>query len=538
VPWNRPQTTPRSTRRRLALSLAIAAALGSPARAPGRHQPQQARPDGRVRLLSAPASGDALDLALAYLGAHTSELGLTTADLSTLSLATRYRTDTLGTNLFFQQKLAGIPVFNAITSVHVLDSGAILAINNTAVGNIASKLTSTLPLVTAAGAYQAALANLGKPNAVAVPLRVLDPVRQGVAFTGAGATKRPVPVQLMYFQQPTAPVRLAWEVYAMTKGSEVWYVHVDAANGAILQKVNLVTELAKFRAYPFNSESPISTEVPADLHQELVSEFGDTVASPQGWVSGSTTTGNNVVAVEDRDNTDLDGYQPTGSGAAGSKVFDFVHNDLRNPCEQPGPARERAERHRQPLALRRLQPAQPQHQPRSDDHEPVLLEQRDARRDVEVRLHRGRRQLPADQLLARGHAARLRPGVRPGQDGSGTNNANFFTPPDDGVTPQLLPPAMQMYEWSPPGALRVNLPVGFKDFDDGDNSLSAATASFGASLKSLSEAQRTGDVPARQRRQPGRRHRLVNDGCEPLVGFTAGKIALLDRGLCEFGSRC
>ena len=26
-----------------------------------------------------------------------------------------------------------------------------------------------------------------------------------------------------------------------------------------------------------------------------------------------------------------------------------------------------------------------------------------------------------------------------------------------------------------------------------------------------------------------------NDGCEPLVGFTPGKIALVDRGLCEFG---
>jgi hypothetical protein len=121
------------------------------------------------------------------------------------------------------------------------------------------------------------------------------------------------------------------------------------------------------------------------------------------------------------------------------------------------------------------------------------------------------------------------------QDGSGTNNANFFTPPDDGITPILLPPAMQMYEWSPPAVVRVNQPADFADFDDGDAILSAATASFGASLRDLDEAARTGELELGDDGSTGDGTGTANDGCEPLVGFTPGKIALLERGLCEFG---
>jgi hypothetical protein len=119
------------------------------------------------------------------------------------------------------------------------------------------------------------------------------------------------------------------------------------------------------------------------------------------------------------------------------------------------------------------------------------------------------------------------------QDGSGTNNANFFTPPDDGITPMLLPPAMQMYEWSPPGVVRVNLPATFADFDDGDKVLAAATASFGTSLADLTEAQRTGDVELGNDGSTGDGTGTVNDGCEPFVGFTPGSEdpSIVDRRL-------
>jgi extracellular elastinolytic metalloproteinase len=100
------------------------------------------------------------------------------------------------------------------------------------------------------------------------------------------------------------------------------------------------------------------------------------------------------------------------------------------------------------------------------------------------------------------------------QDGSGTDNANFATPPDG------IKPRMQMYLWTAPGAyqLHVNTPAPATYF--------GAPALFGAPLTA---AGVTGDVV------------VVNDGtgtptdaCEAITNNVSGKIALVDRGTCNF----
>jgi extracellular elastinolytic metalloproteinase len=531
-----PKSLPRRARRpwRPVLVLAGVVLLGAPLAAAV--SPPSLGPDHQVRLLSAPSGADPLDIAGDYLAANAAALGLTAADVAALALEHQYRSDTLGTNIFYLQRVGAIPVFNAITSVHVLDSGAILAVNNRAIGELSSKVSTTIPLLTAASAYTQALGYVGKSGAIAVPLMPLDPVRQGMAFTGVGATKRPVPVQLLYVQRNDGAVRLAWEVYAMTSRDEVWYLHVDAVDGSLLGKHNLVNNLHKFRVYPFDSESPISTESPTDLGHQLVSEFGDLEASPLGWITGSSTTGNNVVAVEDRDDdVATSGYQPAGVGVPGSLVFDFAHDDSRNPCEQPTPLVTVASN---PANLKPCDPYDPlDHNTNLDAAIVNLFYWNNVMHDV--MWHYGFTEAAGNfqqtNFTTEGTWRDVDPVLAEAQDGSGTNNANFFTPPDDGVTPLLLPPQMQMYEWSPPGALRVNEPAGFEDFDDGDNSLSAATASFGVSLADLAEADRTGDVELGDDGSTGDGTGTVNDGCEPLVGFTPGKIALVERGLCEFG---
>jgi hypothetical protein len=101
------------------------------------------------------------------------------------------------------------------------------------------------------------------------------------------------------------------------------------------------------------------------------------------------------------------------------------------------------------------------------------------------------------------------------QDGSGTNNANFATPPD-GISPR-----MQMFIWTPPPTLTVNLPVVIA----GD--YLAGSADFGAVLNGTGVngiVELVNDGTA-----------TVTDACEPLVGFTPGRVAILDRGSCEFG---
>ena len=98
------------------------------------------------------------------------------------------------------------------------------------------------------------------------------------------------------------------------------------------------------------------------------------------------------------------------------------------------------------------------------------------------------------------------------QDGSGTDNANFATP-RDGRSPR-----MQMFLWTGAGATH--------EVVEGSDATEAMGAQFGPALST------TGIAGAIQ---------LVNDGvgttsdaCEAIVGSLSGKIALVDRGTCNF----
>jgi PKD repeat protein len=109
------------------------------------------------------------------------------------------------------------------------------------------------------------------------------------------------------------------------------------------------------------------------------------------------------------------------------------------------------------------------------------------------------------------------------QDGSGTNNANFATP-DDGFNPR-----MQMYLWtggtSLGSYLDVNSPSGIA------GSYNSTDATFGPGLPATPI---TADVVlVTDGTAP------TNDGCETLTngGQVSGKIALIDRGNCNFTAK-
>ncbi len=102
------------------------------------------------------------------------------------------------------------------------------------------------------------------------------------------------------------------------------------------------------------------------------------------------------------------------------------------------------------------------------------------------------------------------------QDGSGTNNANFSTPPDGSS------PRMQMYIWndgSPTNLLTVNSPAAIAG-----GYLSTPSTTFGLQITATTNI--TGNI------------QLMNDGsADPTLGCVAspagsltGKIALIDRG--------
>lgn len=99
------------------------------------------------------------------------------------------------------------------------------------------------------------------------------------------------------------------------------------------------------------------------------------------------------------------------------------------------------------------------------------------------------------------------------QDGGGTDNANFATPPDGRA------PRMQMYLWTGAGAtheVSVTAPVA--------RNYGALGADFGASLTATGVAGTVATTtPA--------------DGCTAISTPLAGKVALIDRGACDFSTK-
>jgi hypothetical protein len=101
------------------------------------------------------------------------------------------------------------------------------------------------------------------------------------------------------------------------------------------------------------------------------------------------------------------------------------------------------------------------------------------------------------------------------QDGGGTDNANFATPPD-GVNPR-----MQMYLWTGLGTHQVVVHAA-----GGDVSYLAQGAEWGAQLDKTGV---TGTLAvATDGTDP------VGNACESLVGDYTGKVVVADRGACDF----
>src|SRR5262249_17200790 len=105
------------------------------------------------------------------------------------------------------------------------------------------------------------------------------------------------------------------------------------------------------------------------------------------------------------------------------------------------------------------------------------------------------------------------------QDASGRNNANFATPPDG------QPGRMQMYTWN--GLRTTHMTVNTPATIAGP--YSAGTASFGPQSFNV-----TGDVVLANDGGSTAPDGTPTDGCEAITNNVAGKIALIDRGLCNF----
>src|SRR5215212_8192420 len=198
--------------------------------------------------------------------------------------------------------------------------------------------------------------------------------------------------------------RLAWHVFAEV-GPEEWYeILLDAYTGELLLRYNL---------YLFEAQGTVYTEAPDKGARQLVSFVGDTtINTAAGWMGTSTvTTGNNVEAYLDTnadnapDNNNGAGLA-TGHASAGNQDFTFPFSTTVDPRTQQAAVVTNLFYYNNIM------------------HDfSYNLGFTETARNFQVN-NFGRGGIGSDSVRAEA------------QDGSGTNNANFATPPD-GSRPRM-----------------------------------------------------------------------------------------------------
>jgi len=337
----------------------------------------------------------------------------------------------------WEQQLDGITIFQAVLISHTTSKGELVNISDRFVPDPnAAALRGTpdraalvaTPGVTARQAVALGAQNVGQPVEAESVLSTGDAAAgasQRQKFTATGL-KGETDAQLTWLPMDKDTMRLCWDVILVTQQrGEMFRLLVDARTGEVLVRKCLTEYLtsASYRVYTSDSPSPFSpgyatpqSTQPTNVSRTLVTLSAmDTNASPLGWIpdGGNETRGNNVDAHTDKDaDNSPDLPRPQGSP---NRVFDF------------------------PMDLTTQDPT---------DYSPAAVVQlfylcnwyHDKLYELGFTEAAGNFQ---DDNLGRGGFGNDAVQAD-AQDGGGTDNANFSTPPDG------APGRMQMYVFTGP----------------------------------------------------------------------------------------
>ena len=460
----------------------------------------------------------AVDVARDHLQRHPTKLGLAGSDVDEIAVSSVVPSRHNGvTHVYFLQLHQGIEVHNGVVNVNVGPGGEVLGVGNRFVAGLAAAAVQPAVRRGATEALAVAAGRLGltATGAFEVIAREGGPAERTV-LSPAGIAARPIEARLVWVPAGRA-VRLAWRLEIEQIDGQHWWISlIDAETLAPLGEHDLVvhdsgqaiaeaiarptpvtpaplpgfapTDGAQYRVFPLPFESP------SDGAREFVIDAADPDASPFGWhdtdgVAGpefTVTRGNNVHAYTDIDanNVPDPGSDPDGGPTLS---FDFPLDLTQNPDTY------------RPAAVTNL--FYWNNVMHDVTHGYGFDE---AAGNFQVNTY-GNGGVPGDDVRAEA------------QDGSGTNNANFGT----GV--EGVRPRMQMFVWTHPfpNLVTVNSPAAIA----GD--YPASRAVFGPQFPDTGPI--TGNVTVVDDGVG-----VTSDGCEPLVGFPAGDIALIDRGVCAF----
>ncbi|RYE19580.1 MAG: hypothetical protein EOP51_19590, partial [Sphingobacteriales bacterium] len=403
--------------------------------------------------------------AVQLLSKNKQALSFTSDDIQNSIISNAFVNASAGTTmLYVQQSFKTLPVFNQVQSL-AFKNGLLVSAAGERLRTL-PKLVAAIPAVPTVPAETALRTTLTAKNiALRHPL-IATSAGAKTDFGKAGISHERITAELMWVPlQDGASVRLAWQVYvAPTSSSDYWLVRVDAHNNEIIGETNLTTycnfhlseqhttashvatigtpptinsgtaasttwgtnlvNSATYRVIPFPAESPNHAGgAPALRTNPWTLTPGN--ATSLNWHSNGSTDfaisrGNNVWAREDRrgtstsDSATLPAFSTTSPDPL---TFDFVPDFTVAPT-QTSPVPNQAFNITNLFYWNNI-------------------------------IHDLTYQYGFDEVsgnfqqnnLGRGGAGNDYVDAQ-AQDGGGTSNANFSTPPDGQV------PRMQMYLWN------------------------------------------------------------------------------------------
>jgi hypothetical protein len=260
-------------------------------------------------------------------------------------------------HIYYSQMVNDIEVYGTQSSVHVLNNGEVLSANNKFIFKTIDKLSGLNASLTAIQAVQAAADQLNYTitDAIAVLENYGGPSQRQILSDG-GMSLSPIPAKLMY-QLIDNKFILVWDISIQEKSQQDWWnVRIDASSGNIVDQNNYMLSCAfehnhneglNFNKNLFDipnyTENLASAEAGCGGCYEVIAMpiespyYGARSteiqpafigASPFGWhdtdgVSGAdftVTKGNNVDAYEDGNNP---GYQPDGGATLDFTGYPF-----------------------------------------------------------------------------------------------------------------------------------------------------------------------------------------------------------------------
>lgn len=485
-----------------------------------------------------------LDIALRHIEQNAAKWSLTSSDYANMLVSSEV-TSTKGiTYLYLNQTHDNIPIRNAVMTVTIAKDGKVASVGNSFVSNAKSKIVSSSSDIQADQAILKAAEHL--EVSIKSSPKVLGRSDEGkFTYEMKELCKSNILAELKY-EQKAGKLYLVWNLQLdMKANADYWDMNIDAKTGSFVSKHNYTTYCKHHKdAFAHHNNCAVSTfkslntttqkvskalaarnaaaqynvyalpvESPNHGGRSIVGDDQYLAASPFGWhdtngIEGPefmTTRGNNVYAYQDKDDDDESDGMDTDGGAALN--FDFPMDLNKDPRESDDAAVTNLFYMVNMMhdvttllgfdeAFGNFQQKNYTNAPGNGDY--VLAQAFDG-----IALHES-----GDDLDAAGNPTKI-------------NNANFSTP-SDGFNGR-----MQMFFWdNQGGSISIDAPETISGFVS-----EYGGAQFGGLIPLETEAPIFGQVAVVSDGSPNQ-----TTGCKEIVNTADinGKIAMIDRGLCDF----